>query len=539
MLRISLIAMAGKNLLTRPGRSSFLVVGVLLGTCVLTVLVGLSGGFGKIVQEDILSAKQSTLSQLQANLNEQSELLETLPANRIDLLPSDRRPEISETTLREEIQGVEGILEIQPVAFLFPIFSKVELKDFVIKIAGGLRTFDLSKISRPSRRPNLIPTTVYGHSPATLSGHFRAVESETLQHDFQPGGKGDPIPVVVSSQWMDKLNNLRNEEMNERLAEMVSEAMVRETNPKVRKRMKETFKTDLLKGPMAGTIENATKQVYDKLRPQNLRKHLQLVLFPDVNLKTPMSTRIIGHSPKLPFDGIGIPIEYVKQWQKSFFDRTTSTLGKLFSKKPEFQFSRITLITGGLDDTLRLIGEFKKGGFQVEADAESIAGLKRQEEHLRRQKFALEDEGKRFQGFAEVTRLFAVPVAGLMLTLAGIGIAMGLSLSVIEQSRRIGILRAVGARKQHIVFIFLTEALMIGCVGSLLGVGLGELGSVALDHRLRDALSGSTYIPSSLFLLLPSHLIQVFILGTTFSLFAGILPAIMATRIRPVEVLKG
>ena len=58
----------------------------------------------------------------------------------------------------------------------------------------------------------------------------------------------------------------------------------------------------------------------------------------------------------------------------------------------------------------------------------------------------------------------------LLFLLAGAVIVNGLTLSVLEQQQRIGIFRAVGARRLDIAFIFLIEVAVVGALGSVLGL---------------------------------------------------------------------
>jgi putative ABC transport system permease protein len=127
-----------------------------------------------------------------------------------------------------------------------------------------------------------------------------------------------------------------------------------------------------------------------------------------------------------------------------------------------------------------------------------------------------------------------VGIAAISLIVGGIGIMNTMYTAVLERTREIGIMKAVGARNQDVLAIFMFESgmlgLMGGLIGVLLGVGLSQLvvlvGSVALGPGvLGSDLSFSLIIGA---------------LGFSFfvGLAAGSLPAYEAARLPPVEALR-
>ncbi|MBN2154228.1 MAG: ABC transporter permease, partial [Candidatus Lokiarchaeota archaeon] len=76
--------------------------------------------------------------------------------------------------------------------------------------------------------------------------------------------------------------------------------------------------------------------------------------------------------------------------------------------------------------------------------------------------------------------IFLTAIAAISLVVAGIGIMNIMTVSIIERTREIGILKAVGAKDHDILGVFLFEALLVGLIGSLIGIGLGYLGALGL-----------------------------------------------------------
>jgi putative ABC transport system permease protein len=104
-------------------------------------------------------------------------------------------------------------------------------------------------------------------------------------------------------------------------------------------------------------------------------------------------------------------------------------------------------------------------------------------------------------------------------------------MSVLERTREIGVLRALGWRRARVLGMILQESLVLGVVGGVcgifMGLGLGELlGMVPGTYGSIDL----TYAP------------QLFVQAVVVALIAGVLgglyPAWRATRMRPVEALR-
>lgn len=120
-------------------------------------------------------------------------------------------------------------------------------------------------------------------------------------------------------------------------------------------------------------------------------------------------------------------------------------------------------------------------------------------------------------------------IGGIALAVAGLMIGVVMSMAVLERSREIGVLRALGARRRDVFTLFLSEAFLIGLlggtVGDLLGWGLGKLGS-AIFH-----LHGLFLVPLWLALLGLGF-------GGVVAVLAGLGPAGRAAKLNPVDTLR-
>ena len=141
--------------------------------------------------------------------------------------------------------------------------------------------------------------------------------------------------------------------------------------------------------------------------------------------------------------------------------------------------------------------------------------------------------------------LFAIAVAFCLIIalVAAIGIFNGLSISVVEQSRRVGILRSVGAARKDIVVIFLFEAIFIGVLGGVIGLIVSHLIMWGCDIGVKEYIEDVTgFVIDTLFIkdLVPALIISLGAFGLSFmsSLLSGVVPAYRASRLDPAVVLR-
>jgi putative ABC transport system permease protein len=136
------------------------------------------------------------------------------------------------------------------------------------------------------------------------------------------------------------------------------------------------------------------------------------------------------------------------------------------------------------------------------------------------------------QGIA-VFKLIMGAIIGISLLVGGIGVMNVLLASVAERTREIGLRRALGARRRHILAQFLFESLAITGLGSVFGILLGSVGSMAMSPLVRS-MTGQpiTVVPT-----LGTLLIAVAspaLVGLVF----GIYPARRAARLSPIDALR-
>jgi lipoprotein-releasing system permease protein len=115
------------------------------------------------------------------------------------------------------------------------------------------------------------------------------------------------------------------------------------------------------------------------------------------------------------------------------------------------------------------------------------------------------------------------------------GIAAVLVVSVIQRSKDIGILRAMGTSRGQILRIFLLQGGLLGFVGALVGCVMGAVGLIVWHSAVRQ-IDGSEFFP---LVLERSLFIDTAILATLTGVIAATAPALRAARLDPVVAIRG
>ena len=131
-----------------------------------------------------------------------------------------------------------------------------------------------------------------------------------------------------------------------------------------------------------------------------------------------------------------------------------------------------------------------------------------------------------------IMQVVLVGIAAISLIVGAIGIMNSMYTSVLERTKDIGIMKAVGARNSDIMKIFLIESGLMGLVGGIFGTALGTI--VALIVEKISSQSGFLLIIRIEYGLLLFGLLFAFLVG----MISGALPAYQASKLRPVDALR-
>ena len=130
-------------------------------------------------------------------------------------------------------------------------------------------------------------------------------------------------------------------------------------------------------------------------------------------------------------------------------------------------------------------------------------------------------------------------LGGISLLVASFGIANTMIMSILERTREIGIMKAIGAEDREIKLIFFVEAAVLGLVGGVIGVfSAWAVDAIAnrLAYRFFLKPNGASFVD---FFFLPFWLSMGAILfALIVSILAALYPAARAARIDPVRALR-
>jgi putative ABC transport system permease protein len=118
-------------------------------------------------------------------------------------------------------------------------------------------------------------------------------------------------------------------------------------------------------------------------------------------------------------------------------------------------------------------------------------------------------------------------IAGISLLVGGIGIMNIMLATVTERTREIGIRRALGAKRWHVLLQFVVETVLLSAAGGVLGLGLG----LALPALVEWAAGMKTIVT-------PSSLMLAFGISVAVGIVFGLYPARRAAMMDPIEALR-
>ncbi|NOZ69674.1 MAG: ABC transporter permease [Deferribacteres bacterium] len=143
-------------------------------------------------------------------------------------------------------------------------------------------------------------------------------------------------------------------------------------------------------------------------------------------------------------------------------------------------------------------------------------------------------------GFFRVIQIVFFVIGSVALIVAGFGIMNTMMMSVLERTREIGILKAIGAKRRDVLYIFLAEAGLMGLAGGVMGAGAGvltgKIGGFAVALLISEKFGTSAHLE---IISTPAWLIAFsLIFSVTASIIFGLYPAWRAASLEPAEALR-
>jgi len=182
---------------------------------------------------------------------------------------------------------------------------------------------------------------------------------------------------------------------------------------------------------------------------------------------------------------------------------------------------------------------------QVEEGEDVVEVSERVEEKLRKargetkdtQEFSImtpEELLSSFENILKIITAFLAGIAAISLLVGAIGIANTMYTSVLERTREIGVMKAIGAQNKDILIIFLIESGLLGLVGGIVGVLLGIGIGKAIEYIAINNLGTNLLQVSFPWWLIIGCLAFSFIIGAV----SGVFPARQASKTNVVDALR-
>jgi putative ABC transport system permease protein len=127
--------------------------------------------------------------------------------------------------------------------------------------------------------------------------------------------------------------------------------------------------------------------------------------------------------------------------------------------------------------------------------------------------------------------LFLGAIAAVSILVGAVGIANTMFTSVLEKTKEIGTMKAIGAKNKDILMIFLFNSAMVGLVGGLLGVILGYI----VSSGLQSMMMGNTTLGGGVS---PYLIVEGLTLAVLTGVTSGVIPAYRASKLKPVDALR-
>jgi putative ABC transport system permease protein len=183
--------------------------------------------------------------------------------------------------------------------------------------------------------------------------------------------------------------------------------------------------------------------------------------------------------------------------------------------------------------TVNVIAVSASSADAVDSVSGQITFVLRHQHHLKAtadDDFRISNQAQLLSTLTSVTATlttFLGAIAALSLLVGGIGIMNITLVSVSERTREIGLRKAVGARKDHILFQFLVETMTLSLIGGIVGILLGA--------AIAGVVTALGLITAQVSL---SSILLSFFFSLAIGLFFGIYPAYRAANLHPMEALR-
>ena len=218
----------------------------------------------------------------------------------------------------------------------------------------------------------------------------------------------------------------------------------------------------------------------------------------------------------------------------------------ILEKSSNFQINSVMIMTtGDLKELLNIGDEWDLLVAQV-SDKDKIEGVAKDiEDSLRRDRkekageesFSVETPLQALGAVNTILNIInaiVIGIAMISLLVGGIGIGNTMYTSVLERTREIGVMKAVGATNRDVLWVFLIESGLLGLVGGIVGALIGLGAAMGISSIANTALGTTLLAVTISYPLLLGAIAFAFFVGV----ISGVVPALQAAKLKPVDALR-
>ncbi len=203
-----------------------------------------------------------------------------------------------------------------------------------------------------------------------------------------------------------------------------------------------------------------------------------------------------------------------REWNRTNNGPSTSTI---VSTIPTQGYGALIAVTGSTDEVDRIARDVRSLGAGTAVAKDEI-----------------DDQKKAFQ----IIGFVLGGIGAIALLVAAIGVVNTMVMSILERTREIGVMRAVGASRSTVRRLFTLEAALLGFLGGVVGVVIAYGVAALANPLVNDQLSKSGLTSRDIISVPPFLGIAVIVVTTIIGILAGLYPAARAARMDPVAALR-
>ncbi|KKP97912.1 MAG: hypothetical protein US25_C0001G0013 [Candidatus Moranbacteria bacterium GW2011_GWE1_36_7] len=300
-------------------------------------------------------------------------------------------------------------------------------------------------------------------------------------------------------------------------------------------------------------VVNAISEKYLDLASSNIDLEIKKKLFlnPKSVAITPKLATLLGFEN--PDDSIGKQVEYSMIIREEMLTNDLED-SKEESQKEDQNKDKVLTIVGIVKDQtkddavyayvpieeIRMVyGKVAGQSVKVSVKDESmVENTRLQIEQLGFSTESVLDTIADINSFFSVVRIILVAFGVIIMSISAMGMLNTLSVSLLQRTKEVGILKALGAKRRDIFKMFIIEAFLISFLGGTIGIAVGY-GIAKLINYIINMIAGKYGVASANFVEIPSIFVIsialfIFILGVVTGLF----PALRASKLHALEALR-